>query len=78
MAVEGARLWAQKLPVQYVAQAAVEIMLGHPLGEPEAQAEFIVEVFLALHSLYTSALLRRYFCNSHVGLRNVTSSTIPH
>jgi hypothetical protein len=46
-------------------------MLGHALGEAKAQAEFIVEVFLALHPLYTSALLLGYFCNSHERSQNV-------
>lgn len=71
MAVDRTGLLAKKRPIQHVAQAAVEIMLGHALREAEVRADFIVKVFLALHPLYTSTLFLRYFCNSHGRLQYV-------
>jgi hypothetical protein len=70
VAVNRAGLRTQKLPVQHLAQAALEIMLGHALGEAKMRADLIVEVFLALHPLYTNALLLRHFCNSHGRLQH--------
>lgn len=49
MAIKGLGLLVEKVPVQQLGEAAVEILLRHALGEAKAQDDFIGELLVALH-----------------------------
>ena len=54
MAVEGLGLRVEEVPVQQLAQLAVEIVLRHALRQAEAQHDFTDELLVALHTYKVS------------------------
>ena len=59
MAVHSAGLLVEKVPVQQLAQAAIEVMAWHALGETKLRDDLVGEVLVALHMPSTSSLASR-------------------